>query len=215
MSLIDKQVMHDFVDGTIVVEQMLDLNFELLRNANNDTFQRLIKTLAIQSEGGDVKATQLLESVMNALTFKEGHGITMTLEKGNVLKVAIVNGGVTTDSIANQNITTEKIKDLNITTVKLAAESVTKEKVKKGELTLAELNTSDVDTRYTTKDETNEVISIVNTKASHEDVYSKDAVYTKGEVEGLMSIENSVNVDGGNFLDIPSLRIPTIDGGTF
>lgn len=160
MSKLDKPVLHDFVDGVTVFEQDLDRNFELLRTANNDNFERLIKKFNVLDKNGTLKTTSVLSTILNYLQFKESDSIVITLDPTNAtLQFSVIDGSIVTNKIKDGNVTTEKLANGAVTTVKIADLSVTKEKVKKGELTLDEMNLSSFDSRYYTEVEINDIVN--------------------------------------------------------
>lgn len=146
MAKVDKSAMHDFYDGETVVETALDQNFELLRVANNDNYDRLIKKIDVLDKNGNVKTTLNLNTVINYLKFKEGDLINLSLDTTNgTLQISVLDG----------TISTEKIADGSVTTVKIADRSITRQKIADAAIDLMKLDLNDLDSRYYTETELN------------------------------------------------------------
>lgn len=145
MAKVDKSAIHDFYNGEIVTEAALDQNFELLRIANNDNYDRLIKKFEVLDKNGNVKTTLNLDTAINYLKFKEGDLITLSLDTTN---------GILQISALDTNATA-KMADGSVTTAKIADGAITRQKIADAAINLAKLDLNDLDTRYYTESELN------------------------------------------------------------
>lgn len=156
MAKVDKSAIHDFYNGEIVTEAVLDQNFELLRIANNDNYDRLIKKFEVLDKNGNVKTTLNLDTAINYLKFKEGDLITLSLDTTNgTLQISVLDRTITTAKMADGSVTTAKIADGNVTTLKVADGAITRQKIADAAINLAKLDLNDLDTRYYTESELN------------------------------------------------------------
>lgn len=128
MAKIEKSAMHDFVDGTLVTEQHLDQNFELLRVALNDT----VDDLNAHKTSGDHDDRYYRKSeVDEKLSLKADKTVTDALQQTKADKtyvdqqIAFIQSG----QVADNAISTQKLQDSAVTTPKIANKAVTGDKV--------------------------------------------------------------------------------------
>jgi hypothetical protein len=127
MSKIDASAFRNWNNGETMYEADYEKERELIRVANNDNYDRLIKQYQILNKDGTVNTTQTLTNLLNTFKLKPGGYITLALDT--------VTSTITIDldpsTIENPDVITHKSASIldhpdgSVTTVKIADGAVT------------------------------------------------------------------------------------------
>lgn len=183
MSKINTGVLHDYANGEIVTEQMLDTDHEIIRVAINDTNDMVTnhQTAAVLDHpNGSVTTAKLADASVTAAKIADSNVTTTKIADSNVTTAKIADGAVTEIKIANSAVTTNKIADGSITALKMATGALDSRYYTKTQLDAGQL-----DTRYYTEAEVDTALA-ANASGDHTGTWQGNqptAFYTKVQLD--------------------------------
>jgi hypothetical protein len=149
MARISDAQLRDWNNGETMFEADYEQERSILKTAINDNYDRLIKKYEVLNADGTLKSTQNLDTAINYVKLKEDSTITLVHDSAtSTVQIVVTDGSITTAKLASLGVTTAKIADGNVTTLKIADRAVTTGKVALGAVGLAELNITDIETRF-------------------------------------------------------------------
>jgi hypothetical protein len=149
MARISDAQLRDWNNGETMFEADYEQERSILKTAINDNYDRLIKKYEVLNADGTLKSTQNLDTAINYVKLKEDATITLVHDSvTSTVQIVVTDGSITTAKLASLGVTTAKIADGNVTTLKIADRAVTTGKVALGAIGLAELNITDIETRF-------------------------------------------------------------------